>query len=436
MRVLLTTVGSSGDINPFIALSRRLKERGHDPVLAVNPHFRPTVERAGIEFREYGDDISPRQFAEEHPEAFGRFLGPVVLFRRFFLPRVGEMYEGLVELVEDTQPVLLVGHQISFGLPWVAERFGLPWATCPLAPATVPSVADPNRMPVGADLHRMPMWYRRFAVWAMRASVSVMFDAGFNKTRRRYGIPKRRHTLFGEMLSGDALLGLWSPAWRGPAADDPENLTICGFPWFDRHDDEEHEDGLEPALREFLEDGEAPLVFAFGSVLSHMNHDAFEEAVHACERLGARGVLVTGSDETAPEDLPAGVIAVNYAPYSTLFPRASAVVHHGGVGTTAQGLRAGVPTAIMPHAHDQFDNAARCERHGTSVTVRRHGVSGRQLADALAVLLEDPSHAERARSMGGRIRAEDGVGEAARVLEQIAGSARPITKQESAAAPV
>jgi len=426
VRVLLTTIGSSGDINPFIALARRLKTEGHDPVLAVNPYFRDPVERAGIAYREFGVHLSPVEFATEHPSAFGRFFGPIVLFRKIFIPMAEQMYRRLDELCAEVRPDLLVGHQISFGLPWAAEERGIPWVTCPLAPATVPSVADPNLMPVGSDLHRMPEWYRRSAVALQRRTVSALFDGAFNRVRRRVGVRARRDTMFGEMLGGDAVLAMWSPSWRGPAPDDPPTLTICGFPWFDLHDDEEHEEGIEPRLRSFLDAGEAPVVFAFGSVLSHTSHDAFAEAVHACERIGRRGVLVTGSAGSAPRDLPGSVMAVDYAPYSVLFLKAGGVVQPGGVGTTAHRLRAGVPTVVLPHAHDQFDNAARCERHGVSLTVRRHGVSGRRLAEALERVLSDASMRDRARAMGDRVRREDGTGVAVGVLERIMGFGRPM----------
>lgn len=415
MKVLLTTIGSSGDINPFIALAIRLRDEGHEPVLLVNPYFQETVERAGIAYAPYGAVFSPLEVAQEHPLAFSRVLGAWVLFRHIFRPLMDEMYDGVRSAVRDIKPDVIVGHQISFGLPWVAQQSGIPWATCPLAPATVLSAHDPSRMPIGNDLTKMPMWYRRLAIGAIRNTVALSFDGAYNKKRRAIGIKPRRDTLFGEMLSGDAVIAMWSPAWRSPAPDDLPTMTICGFPWFDGN-----HAGLEPDLDRFLEDGEPPIVFTFGSVLSHTGQDAYAQAVRTCEILGKRGVLVTGHEGSAPSNLPPSIMRLDHAPYSALFPRAAAVVHHGGVGTTAQGLRAGVPTIIMPHAHDQFDNAARCQRHGVSRTVRRHRVQAKNLAQALDKLLGDDQAKQRAMALGKRIRAEDGVGAAVRVIEGIA----------------
>ena len=415
MKVLLTTIGSSGDINPFIALAIRLRDSGHEPLLAVNPFFKDAVEGAGVAFAEFGEYVSPVDFAKDNPAAFSRVAGAWALFRSFILPSVGEMFARLDELALETKPDVMVGHQISFGLPWVAQQRGIPWATCPLAPATVLSAHDPSRMPIGSDLTKMPLWYRRFAQRAVRTIVSLAFDDSFNRARAKAGLSKRRDTLFGEMLSGDAALAMWSPSWRPPAPDDPPTMTICGFPWFDG----DHA-GLEPDLDQFLDEGEPPIVFTFGSVLSHTGRDAYTQAVRACEMLGKRGVLVTGHEGAAPSNLPPSVMRLDHTPYSALFPRAAAVVHHGGVGTTAQALRAGTPTIIMPHAHDQFDNAARCQRHGVSQTVRRRRVEAKNLARALGNLLGSDEVKRKATALGEQVRAEDGVGAAARVIEGIA----------------
>lgn len=422
MKILLTTIGSSGDINPFIAIARELQKREHEVRLAVNPYFQDVVERAGVTFEAFGEHLSPVEFAKENPAAFGRVTGAWALFRGFIFPRVKEMHDRLDELANEFQPEAMVGHQISFGLPWVAQRADIPWATCALAPATVLSAHDPSRMPVGMDLSKMPMWYRRAAQWAVRGIVSLSFDGGFNRVRRELGLPKRRDTLFGEMLSGDAVLGMWSLSWRASAPDDPPAMRICGFPWFDGlvEDGVDDVNRLDPALRVFLDGGDPPIVFTFGSVLSHTGDDAYAEAVRACESLGRRGVLITGNEDAAPPELPSSIHRADFAPYGALFPRASAVVHHGGVGTTAQGLRAGVPTVILPHAHDQFDNADRCARHGVSRTLRRHRIRAKDLANALGELLADEEATRRARDLGERIRVEDGAREAAIEIERIA----------------
>lgn len=421
MKVLLTSVGSSGDINPFIALGLALKRRGHEPVLLVNPYFEHTVRGQGLAFEPFGEHFSPTELARETPLAFTRVLGPIVLMRSVFAPLFREMYEGMVRAVDRHAPDVIVGHQISFTMPWVARDRGIPWVTCPLAPATVLSDVDPPRLPVGTDLTKMPMWYRRFAHWAGRRFMSFLLDRPLNRLRHELSIPRHDDTLFDEMLSGDAALALWSPHFRPRASDDPERMRVCGFPWFDRETRYgERGSGLEPGLARFLDEGEAPVVFTLGSVLSHTGARVYHAAAEACRRLGVRGVLVIGRDSSAPVEVPPGVVCVDYAPYSALLPRASAIVHHGGIGTTAQALRAGRPTVILPHAHDQFDNAARTERLGVSVTMTRGHGSARALARAVGRVLGDPAYAERARALGEKIALENGAERAAEAIEEVA----------------
>ncbi len=433
MRALLTSIGSTGDINPFIALGLELKRRGHDPLLVVNPYFKETVEAAGLAFEPLGEYVSAADFAIDMPAAFGRFWGPLVVFRRLFVPVVPEMVETIRSAAVRHKSEVLIGHHVSLGLPWVAHELGLPWATCVLSPATLISLEDPSRMPVGLDLHRMPMWYRRFAHALQRTTARVMFERPLRKQRRARGLPPCRDIFWGEMLSGDAVIGLWSPLLRPRAGDDPPTLSVCGFPWFDRKAQYgEHGRRLDPAIARFLDDGAPPVVFTLGSVLSHVRAREFAAASEACRILGVRGLLVTGRPDTAPPaaSLPPGVMCVDYAPYGELLHRGAVTVHHGGVGTTAQALRAAKPTVIMPFAHDQFDNAARAERLGVSLTLPPGRRSARRLASAVSAVLGSPDMLRRASEVGGSIAREDGVGWAAKVIEGVV-SARSGREQPS-----
>ncbi|MDX2115415.1 MAG: glycosyltransferase [Planctomycetota bacterium] len=429
MRVLLTSIGSSGDINPFIALARELIARGHGATLLTNPYFEPTIRAAGVGFEPLGEAMAPEQVARDMPLCFNRALGAWMLIRRWFAPQVPMFVERLGAVIDASAPDLLVGHQISFGLPWVAAARGVPWATCVLSPATMLSAADPSLFPIGSDLTRAPMWYRRFAHAMARRSMSFMLDRPLNVHRRSLGLPPGYDTFWTEMFSGDATVGMWSPVLRGRAADDPENFAVCGFPWHDRSARYGlRGSALDERLERFLDEGEPPVVFTLGSVLSHGGRREFEMAAEACRRVGCRGVLVTGSAEAAPAALPAGVLAVDYAPYGLLMGRGAATVHHGGVGTTAQALRAGRPMVITPFAHDQFDHAARLSRAGVATWLPRRALSARSLAASVSAVLGSGAMRDAAARAGERVRAENGVGRAVDIFERIAaagGRTRP-----------
>jgi rhamnosyltransferase subunit B len=171
-------------------------------------------------------------------------------------------------------------------------------------------------------------------------------------------------------------------------------------------------------LMQFLNADEPPLVFTLGSSAVITPGNFYRESIQAANRLNRRAVLLMGKN-APPENLSKNIIAVNYAPYSQIFSRASVVVHQGGIGTTAQALRAGCPTLIVPYSHDQPDNAARVERLGTSRTLSRKQYSTPQIVKELSELFANPNYAARAREIGHLIQTEDGVGVACHAIEQL-----------------
>ena len=178
-------------------------------------------------------------------------------------------------------------------------------------------------------------------------------------------------------------------------------------------------------LSRFLDDGPPPIVFTLGSSAVWVARDFYHESIAAAKLLGRRAVLLIGDDRNrSTEALPAAVIAVNYAPYEALLPRACAMVHHGGVGTTSEGLRAGVPTLIVPFAFDQSDNAAHAERLGTSRTLYRKQYFAGRVAKELNILLSRPQHAIKAKAVGEHLRTEKGTVVACNLIEEILHAAR------------
>jgi UDP:flavonoid glycosyltransferase YjiC (YdhE family) len=171
-------------------------------------------------------------------------------------------------------------------------------------------------------------------------------------------------------------------------------------------------------LDDFLAGGDPPLVFTLGSSAVGAAGRFYAESVAAAERLGVRAVLLTGgfaeNEQAAPSPRR---LHVATAPHQSLFPRAAAVVHHGGVGTTGQALRAGRPTLVVPHAHDQADNAARVVRLGVAQSIPASAYQADGVVKALDRLLRDASFAVRAREVGELVRAEGGGESAADAIE-------------------
>ena len=185
-----------------------------------------------------------------------------------------------------------------------------------------------------------------------------------------------------------------------PQPDWPPQARVTGFAFYDgRH--EHNEEGMPAQLVEFLDHGPAPIVFTLGTSAVWVARDFYRESIAAAKLLGRRAVLLIGDDRNQlPESLPPAIIAVDYAPFEALLERGCVMVHHGGVGTTSQGLRAGIPTLIVPFAFDQPDNAAHAEKLGTSRTLRRSRYQSERVARELDKLLSKPQYAVRANEVG------------------------------------
>ncbi len=212
--------------------------------------------------------------------------------------------------------------------------------------------------------------------------------------------------------SPQCVLGLF-PEWFAPRQVDwPVQLQLTGFPLWDAT---EHEPP-SPELDRFLAAGSPPIVFTAGSAMMH-GRRFFEAATEACRRIGRRGVLVAKYPNQVPGQLPPDVAHFRFVPFSRLFSRAAAVVHHGGIGTCALVLAAGVPQLIMPMSHDQPDNAARLERLGVASSLRPNDFVAGRVADRLSKLLGKPATLERSRSLASRLNSADAIAAACDRIE-------------------
>ena len=216
---------------------------------------------------------------------------------------------------------------------------------------------------------------------------------------RRATIP-----IFDAKFSTDLVLALFSPVIGEPQPDWPASTRTTGFLFYDG---DAGKMDLAPELEAFLNAGPPPLVFTLGSAAVLDAGDFYEQSALAAEQLSERAVLLVGND---PRNLPAhrvpdSICVAEYAPYSRLFPRASLIVHQGGVGTTAQALRAGKPMLVMPYSHDQPDNARRVRRLGVAKVIQRHRYRADTAASLIGEMLAEPKYRERAAAIGAQVRA-------------------------------
>jgi UDP:flavonoid glycosyltransferase YjiC (YdhE family) len=392
----VATLGSYGDVYPFVALASTLKERGHDVTLLTNEFFCSLAERQGLTLVPIGSEASYREFAD-HPDLFDPRKGANVFFETLILPSLRGAYDRLRELALPGETVIVASTAV-FSARLVQEEMGTPTATVHLAPGAFKSAHEsPQFSPLP-----LPAWIpppvKRFAWWvADRAVVDPMLCPALNSLRREIGLPPVQRVLTRWLHSPQCVIGFFPDGYAPPQPDWPPQTHLTGFPCFDEGGDEE----LPQEVDEYLRQGEAPVVFMPGSLMQGAER-FFAESVGACQRLKRRGILLTRFAHQLPGKLPETIRHFDYVPFSLLLPRAAALVHHGGIGTVSQALRAGVPQLIHPLAFDQHDNAARLRRLGVGDRLDPSRYRAPAVAERLESLLTAPSVAERCREIAGR----------------------------------
>jgi len=420
-KVVLATLGSLGDLHPFMALGVALRARGVTPVIATAEDYRAKVEAAGIAFHAMRPSFGEleRDLGMSRPAMVARSIADhEFLLGKIVLPYLRAAYEDL--LVVGTGADLFVTSTLCFGARLAAERLGIPVLAVILQPMMFLSAYDPPVIPRAEFLRPLLRLLGPTAaagVLSLGKSATHGLFAPLARLRAELGLrPDPRHPLFEGQFSPAGALGLYSPALGGVQPDYPAGAAIVGFASFDSEDGGESR--LSPALAEFLSQGPAPLVFTLGSLIVNNPGGFFRESVAAARRLGLRAVLLVGPaapDGAAGLGLRAGPdLRIDaYAPHSLLFPRAAAIVHQVGIGTLAQALRSGRPQLTVPFFADQLDNAARAVRLGVARRLSPTQYEAARVARELGRLLRDTHYAARARDLRAQLLQEDGAAAAA-----------------------
>ncbi len=414
-RIILTTIGSFGDLHPKIAIAFELRKRGHDVVFATHKEYQDKIEALGFEFHRMRPDNTALNDPEEMARMMDLKTGTEYVIKNWVCANLRETYTDLMDSAKDADFIITGEGVVAARL--VAEKLGIPWAFAVLQPASFLSVYDPSVLPVLPFLAKL----RGLGSIANRGIIqlskvmSKSWAEPIHQLRHELGLPPLAGNPFiDDKYSPYLVLAVFSSAFAKPQPDWAANTAITGFTFYDGS---EGGADLTSELEQFLDAGEPPIVFTLGSAAVMAPGRFYQESIQAAKHLNRRAVLLIGKN-ASPENLSDDIIAVNYVPYSQIFPRACVIVHQGGIGTTAQALRAGRPTLVMPYSHDQPDNAARVERLGTSRTISRKHYTAVRVARQLRDLLENPNYAAKAAEIGRIIQAEKGVGVACNAIEK------------------
>jgi len=418
-RVVFTTWGSFGDVHPFMALALELQARGYESVIATSPIYREKVEAQGLGFHPVRPDL-PSPDAPTTPEIIRRVSharwGPSYLFRQLLIPYLRETYADTLDAVAGAD--LLVSHQVPLTAPLVAEKTGVKWISSVLFPIAFTSAYDPPTLPQLPALRAVTVTHPFIA--------RTLFDVGkwtttswvepIQRLRQELGLRRGRNPIFEGQHSPTLVLALFSKVMAELQPDFPANTLVTGFPFYDRTNSQE----APRELLKFLDEGEPPILFTLGSSLVWIAKDFYRVSLEAAQRLGKRALLLIGDKRNLPQTkLPDGIAAFDYAPHRLVMPRASAIVHQGGIGTTGQALRAGRPMLIVPFGQDQPDNARRCVRLGVGRTLSFRRYTTPRVVQELSQLLEKPSYREHAQRVAQQVEEENGTNRACDAIEQV-----------------
>ncbi len=393
MSIAVTAMGSEGDVRPFVALAKALRARGHDAYLVAAERFRVRAERAGVPFRPTGQKWDEASYRALMASVLAE-TSPMKQIRAFVEAGATELTDSATGVLEATRgATLIVQHAGDVNAFAASIVHGIPRVTGTLAPGLLPG---------------------GFLPWMTRTMTPMLTDAPFQKVLAAAGVPPRKKIVIETAESSLLNLVAISPHVLPPHAAWKGRFESTGYWFLD-------EPSFEPSpeLRAFVDAGEAPIVIGFGSMMDldarvRTRIDAVVEAVIA----SGRRAVIQAPDDVRSTRTSDAVFFTGYAPHDWLFARSAGVVHHGGAGTCAAAIRAGVPSCVVFVFGDQPEWGKRLKALGIGTEpIAMKDLDAASLAKRLSAL-DSPMRA-KARELGTKVRAEDGLLRACERIESV-----------------
>lgn len=392
---IFVSFGSLGDVFPFLAIGKTLVDRGHQVTMISFDQHEQAARNVGLDYVPIGRwaEVEAR-IATTDVNDWPRV---VKILAQVMTDYMEETYSAIAQRAHSRTK--LVAFAPALGARIASERLGLPLATIHLAPAGIRSVqAAPrfNHVRMPAPLHRAfaPLMYALLD-WVFDRDLATKVGA----FRKSLGLPPLT-SVRRNLDSEDLVIGLFPEWFAPPQSDWPKCLTTAHFPLYDAD-----QSPLAAELEAFLQQGEPPIAFTAGSPTQGYG-TFYRTSIEACLALNRRGLLITSYGSELPEQLPPSIMHIEYAPFCKLLPRVAALVHHGGIGTAAQALRAGTPQLIVPWGIDQFDNAKWLGRLNVAREITVSAYRPAKVTAVLRKLLESPEVLASCREVTARF---DGV---------------------------
>lgn len=419
MRITIFTAGSQGDVQPCIVLGKGLQQAGLRVLLAAPQNFAGLIQEHGLPFHPLRGDVQQIMAGEtgrKYMQTGGaNLIQSIVSMRKMLGPVAIQMAEDALDACRDAEALISLAVFAPFGKT-IAEIRNIPLIhvePTPLLPArTFPAPGWPLQKNLGGTLNRLSGFAMLQVIWQW-------YRPFVNEFRNRFQLRHLKGGDFHRILTSVPLVGAYSPRVIPRPQDWPDQAEVTGY-WFQKDQPEWHP---SRELEAFLDQGSPPVYVGFGSMAGRNPEHFAAIVLEALAKTGQRAVLATGWGGMHVMNLPQNVFVIDSAPHSWLFPRMSAVVHHGGAGTTAEGLRAGIPTVIVPFIVDQLFWGKRIRELGAGPEpIPARQLTVEKLADAIKMATTDPKMKERAAAIGTSIRAEDGVGNAVKIVKGYLGA--------------
>jgi UDP:flavonoid glycosyltransferase YjiC (YdhE family) len=395
MHLIVSGLGSYGDVLPMVGLGAAMRARGHRVQMVANPYFRSAIEEAGLELLPLGSAQEYLALAR-HADLWHPRRGLRLVITQGAAKYLRATYDIICSQYVAGETVL-AAHGLDLASRILHDQLGAPLATVHFAPFAIKTLYDTPRYIGVPPMRWFPRWMKAAQFWAGNLWVDPMIAPTVNQLRAELGLPPVSGIYSGWNQSPELVLGMFPDWWGAPQPDWPPQTRLAGFPLYDSRPAA----GLSQELEEFLGAGEAPIVFAPGSANSQAA-EFFRTSVEVCRRLSRRGILLTRFREQVPHELPATVRHFDFVPFGLVLPRASALVHHGGIGSCAQALAAGIPQLVTAMAFDQLDNGQRVTRLGAGAVMRMSQFRAPRVGAVLGPLLVSSTAAERCRELARR----------------------------------
>ncbi len=414
MKVSILAIGSTGDVRPCVMLSKELIKRGHEVIIVTYDRFESFVKSVGADFAEFPGDIDEVMHIAANPN-----VGPFELMKKM-RDYMGDLKDDIERVLLDSfegSDIVVYANSVSSMAVYIAERLKIPYVRLNYYPDLESSDVTP---PVYPKLP-MPKFLKSFY---NRMANKISYHLAINICRKplkswvtKYDLPKTKYFYTrGDGKPMDHLMA-YSETICPRSKEYGENVHICGYLFEDKADVDYTPND---ELKDFLSAGEPPVYIGFGSMIDGSFEELRKLIINALEISGKRAIISKGWGGFSEENLPDNIYMVDYCPHDWLFEQVSAVVHHGGAGTTAAGLRAGKPTVIIPFGADQTFWGDQINKLGCGPKpIKRKKLNAKKLAKAL-IETDSPEMQQRARDIADKLAQEDGVKNACDVAEKIA----------------